>query len=199
MDYRIEKDTMGEVKVPLDKYWAAQTQRSLHNFKIGHEKMPLEIVHGFAYLKKACALVNYQDKIKLKKVLYLSYRLNDEELSKKLNIQYEDTPNEKFEDYDLLKDLENFNCEELYNFNIFIEGVEFDYLKSNFDAIFIKLAELKCLATRFHINIINVPIEQQEKLAKKIDEALPSCGRLIKQLRPDREHNIEVYTRTKCL
>ena len=58
MDYRVEKDTMGEMKVPADKYWAAQTQRSLQNFKIGNEKMPLEVVYGFANLKKACALVN---------------------------------------------------------------------------------------------------------------------------------------------
>ena len=58
MDYRIEKDTMGEVKVPADKYWAAQTQRSILNFEIGNEKMPIEVVYGFANLKKACALVN---------------------------------------------------------------------------------------------------------------------------------------------
>jgi len=58
MEYRIEKDTMGEMKVPADKYWAAQTQRSVHNFQIGNEKMPLEVVYGFANLKKACALVN---------------------------------------------------------------------------------------------------------------------------------------------
>lgn len=58
MNYRIEKDTMGEMKVPVDKYWAAQTQRSIHNFEIGNEKMPLEVVYGFANLKKACALVN---------------------------------------------------------------------------------------------------------------------------------------------
>jgi fumarate hydratase class II len=58
MEYRIEKDTMGEMKVPADKYWAAQTQRSVHNFEIGNEKMPLEVVYGFANLKKACALVN---------------------------------------------------------------------------------------------------------------------------------------------
>ena len=58
MDFRIEKDTMGEVKVPNDKYWGAQTQRSFENFKIGTEKMPGEVIEGFAYLKKACALVN---------------------------------------------------------------------------------------------------------------------------------------------
>ena len=60
MEFRIEKDTMGEMKVPADKYWAAQTQRSIHNFKIGNEKMPIEIVYGFANLKKACALVNQE-------------------------------------------------------------------------------------------------------------------------------------------
>ena len=59
MEYRIEKDTMGEMQVPADKYWAAQTQRSVHNFQIGSEKMPLEVVYGFANLKKACALVNH--------------------------------------------------------------------------------------------------------------------------------------------
>ncbi|MDC0933083.1 class II fumarate hydratase [Arcobacteraceae bacterium] len=58
MKYRIEKDTMGEMQVPNDKYWAAQTQRSVENFPIGDEKMPKEVVEGFAYLKKACAIVN---------------------------------------------------------------------------------------------------------------------------------------------
>ena len=58
MKTRIEKDTMGEVKVPIDAYWAAQTQRSSENFKIGEEKMPYEITRAFSYLKKAVALVN---------------------------------------------------------------------------------------------------------------------------------------------
>src|SRR5690554_108725 len=59
MEYRVEKDTMGEVKVPADKYWGAQTERSRNNFKIGPEaSMPLEIIHGFAYLKKAAAYTN---------------------------------------------------------------------------------------------------------------------------------------------
>ena len=59
MKYRIEKDTMGEVKVPADKYWGAQTERSRNNFKIGPSgSMPLEIVYGFAYLKKAAAHAN---------------------------------------------------------------------------------------------------------------------------------------------
>lgn len=52
MDYRIEKDTMGEMKVPNDKYWAAQTQRSVENFPIGTETMPSEVIKGFGYLKK---------------------------------------------------------------------------------------------------------------------------------------------------
>ncbi len=58
MSTRIEKDTMGEVQVPVDAYWAAQTQRSIQNFKIGTETMPYEITRGFSYLKKAVALVN---------------------------------------------------------------------------------------------------------------------------------------------
>lgn len=59
MNYRIEKDTMGEVKVPADKYWGAQTQRSINNFKIGSAaSMPLEIIYGFAFLKKAAAHTN---------------------------------------------------------------------------------------------------------------------------------------------
>lgn len=59
MEYRIEKDTMGEMKVPADKYWAAQTERSFENFKIGGEVMPREITHAFGLLKKAAAIANY--------------------------------------------------------------------------------------------------------------------------------------------
>ncbi len=58
--YRIEHDTMGKMQVPADALWGAQTQRSLQNFKIGTEKMPLKLIHAFAHLKKACALVNHQ-------------------------------------------------------------------------------------------------------------------------------------------
>ena len=57
-EYRTEHDSMGEVQVPADKYWGAQTQRSLENFKIGGERMPTEIVHAFGVLKKAAALAN---------------------------------------------------------------------------------------------------------------------------------------------
>ena len=59
MEYRLEHDTMGEVKVPADKFWGAQTERSRNNFKIGPEaSMPKEIIHAFAYLKKAAAMAN---------------------------------------------------------------------------------------------------------------------------------------------
>lgn len=60
MNYRIEKDTMGEVQVPADKYWGAQTERSRNNFRIGPEaSMPKEIIYAFAYLKKAAAHANH--------------------------------------------------------------------------------------------------------------------------------------------
>lgn len=58
MGYRMEKDTIGEIKVPEEKYWGAQTQRSKQNFKIGSEKMPIEVIYAFTHLKKACAKAN---------------------------------------------------------------------------------------------------------------------------------------------
>ncbi len=70
MKYRIEKDTMGEMQVPADRYWAAQTQRSLQNFKIGGEVMPREITHAFGILKKAAARANHR-----------LGKINDEKLS----------------------------------------------------------------------------------------------------------------------
>ena len=61
MEYRIEKDTLGEVKVPADVYWGAQTERSRSNFKIGSPgSMPIEIIYGFAYLKKSAAYTNHE-------------------------------------------------------------------------------------------------------------------------------------------
>ena len=61
-NYRIEHDSMGEVRVPADKYWAAQTERSHENFKIGVgiETMPREITHAFGILKKAAAIANHE-------------------------------------------------------------------------------------------------------------------------------------------
>lgn len=58
--WRIEKDSMGEIQVPVDHYWGAQTQRSFENFKIGEEKIPKEVIRAFAYLKKSAAEANAQ-------------------------------------------------------------------------------------------------------------------------------------------
>src|SRR5437773_8052444 len=55
---RGESDSMGTIEVPADRYWGAQTQRSLHHFSIGDDRMPVEVVRAFGILKKACALVN---------------------------------------------------------------------------------------------------------------------------------------------
>jgi len=67
--YRKEKDSMGEIMVPADKYWAAQTERSLENFEIGIEKMPVEIIKAFGYLKKSAAMANKKlGKLDAKKV-----------------------------------------------------------------------------------------------------------------------------------
>ncbi|RBQ30611.1 fumarate hydratase, class II [Arcobacter sp. FW59] len=88
MDYRIEKDTMGEIKVPKDRYWQAQTERSLENFPIGDEKMPKEVIEGFAYLKKACAIVNNKlkrlDDVKTKAISQAC----DEIIEKKLDGEF---------------------------------------------------------------------------------------------------------------
>src|ERR1700755_3519979 len=61
MSFKIKHNTMGEVKVPADKYWGAQTERSRNNFKIGPEaSMPKEIIYAFGYLKKAAAMANHE-------------------------------------------------------------------------------------------------------------------------------------------
>ena len=60
MEYRTEHDSMGEVQVPVDKYWGAQTQRSYENFKIGMEKIPVEVIKAFAILKKSAAVANFR-------------------------------------------------------------------------------------------------------------------------------------------
>lgn len=79
MQYRIEKDTMGEVQVPADKYWGAQTQRSLINFPIGPAaSMPLEIIRAFGYLKKAAALTNMELGVLPKEKAELISRAADE-------------------------------------------------------------------------------------------------------------------------
>lgn len=58
MEFRIEKDTLGEIRVPADKIWGAQTQRSKENFQIGTERMPIEVIRAMTILKKAAALAN---------------------------------------------------------------------------------------------------------------------------------------------
>ena len=89
MEYRIEKDTIGEVKVPKEVYWGAQTERSRKNFKIGTaSSMPLEIVHGFAYLKKAAAYTNYDLGVLDMKKRDLISRVCDEILEGKLDDQF---------------------------------------------------------------------------------------------------------------
>ena len=85
MDFRIEKDTMGEIKVPQDKLWGAQTQRSYENFRIGDIKMPSEIISAFASLKKACARVNgMSGRISAEKAVLIN-RVCDEILAGELN------------------------------------------------------------------------------------------------------------------
>ena len=89
MKYRIEKDTMGEVKVPAEKYWGAQTQRSIENFKIGPPaSMPLEIIYGFAYLKKAAAYANCEAGILQSNKRDLIAKVCDEILAKKHDDQF---------------------------------------------------------------------------------------------------------------
>jgi fumarate hydratase class II len=89
MDFRIEKDTMGEVKVPADKYWGAQTERSRNNFKIGPQgSMPLEIIRGFAYLKKAAAYANCELGVLPESKRDLIGRVCDEILEGKLDDQF---------------------------------------------------------------------------------------------------------------
>ena len=60
MEYRLEHDTMGEVRVPADRYWGAQTQRSFENFRIGTEKIPTEVIRAFAFVKLAASRANAQ-------------------------------------------------------------------------------------------------------------------------------------------
>jgi fumarate hydratase class II len=87
MEYRIEKDTMGEVKVPAEAYYGAQTQRSIENFKIAQDinKMPKEIIRAFAYLKKAAAITNVEAGILPKNKSVLIGKVCDEILKGKLD------------------------------------------------------------------------------------------------------------------
>ncbi len=89
MDYRIEHDTIGEVQVPADRYWGAQTQRSFQNFQIGESaSMPLEIIHSFGYLKKAAALTNFELGVLDEKKKDLIVQVCDEIIEGKLDDQF---------------------------------------------------------------------------------------------------------------
>lgn len=90
MEYRIEKDTMGEVQVPAHVYWGAQTQRSIENFKIAQEtnKMPLDIIRAFAYLKKAAALANLEAGVLEQEKSDLIGQVCDEIIAGKLDDQF---------------------------------------------------------------------------------------------------------------
>ncbi|TRZ82076.1 MAG: class II fumarate hydratase [Sediminibacterium sp.] len=90
MEYRIEKDTMGEVKVPANVYWGAQTQRSIDNFKIAQDinRMPKEIIKAFAYLKKAAALTNMDAGVLTKEKSDLIGQVCDEIIAGKLDDQF---------------------------------------------------------------------------------------------------------------
>lgn len=90
MEFRMEKDTMGTVQVPADKYWGAQTQRSIENFKIAEDinKMPKEIIRAFAYLKKAAALTNFDLDVLPKDKCDLIAKVCDEILEGKLDDQF---------------------------------------------------------------------------------------------------------------
>ncbi|HRG94064.1 MAG TPA: lyase family protein, partial [Chitinophagaceae bacterium] len=87
MEFRIEKDTMGEVKVPVDAYYGAQTQRSIDNFKIAQDinRMPKEIIRAFAYLKKAAAITNQEAGVLPKNKSVLIGKVCDEILKGKLD------------------------------------------------------------------------------------------------------------------
>ncbi len=89
MNYRIEKDTMGEVQVPADKYWGAQTERSRNNFKIGPEaSMPREIIHAFGYLKKAAAITNHELGVLSKEKTEMIVAACDEVIAGKLDAEF---------------------------------------------------------------------------------------------------------------
>lgn len=88
MKMRIEKDNLGEVKIPAGKLWGAQTQRSLQNFKIGKDKMPIEVIKAFAILKKAAALTNYELGELDKKIANIISKVCDEILAGELDNQF---------------------------------------------------------------------------------------------------------------
>ncbi len=88
MEFRTEKDTMGPVQIPADKYWGAQTERSRNNFKIGGHKIPIEVIHAFAVLKKAAAITNFELKVLPKEKCDIICKVCDEILTGKFDDQF---------------------------------------------------------------------------------------------------------------
>jgi fumarate hydratase class II len=117
MQYRIEKDTMGEVKVPANVYWGAQTQRSIENFKIAQDtnKMPKEIIEAFAYLKKAAALANNELGVLEETKKQAIASVCDEILAGTLNDQFPlvDKHNGKCFPQNILRNLRSEFCSEI--------------------------------------------------------------------------------------
>jgi fumarate hydratase class II len=88
MEFRTEKDTMGPVQIPADKYWGAQTERSRNNFKIGGQRMPIEVIYAFAMLKKAAAMANFELKVLPKEKCDIISTVCDEILAGKLDNEF---------------------------------------------------------------------------------------------------------------
>ncbi|MBT8326290.1 MAG: class II fumarate hydratase [Bacteroidia bacterium] len=88
MEYRIEKDSIGEVKVPIHRYWAAQTQRSLENFKIGNQTMPIEIIRAFGVLKKCAAMTNFELGVLSEEKMMLISQVCDEIIAGELDDEF---------------------------------------------------------------------------------------------------------------
>ena len=94
MSYRVERDTMGEVKVPADRLYGAQTQRSRENFQIGvadwnGEQMPKQVIRAFAILKKACALTNLNDKVLDERIAQAIVQAADDVINEKIDLKSE--------------------------------------------------------------------------------------------------------------
>src|SRR5579883_439019 len=85
---RLESDSMGTIEVPADKYWGAQTQRSLEHFAIGNDRMPVELIRAFAVLKKAAAITNYELGLMKKETMELIVKAADEVIAGKFNDQF---------------------------------------------------------------------------------------------------------------
>ena len=88
MDHRIERDSIGEIKVPADRYWGAQTQRSVQNFKIGNQRMPIEIIRAFGVLKKCAAQTNHELGVLSQEKMELISRVCDEIIAGKLDDEF---------------------------------------------------------------------------------------------------------------